>query len=281
MPHSIKSCMDKAQSFNKCEAVTIIIGSNDVCCRNAKAICDIMQEYESLLVTLKKQFPNALIRICSILPRKGKLGELYNNNIMSFNSGLKSMCDVNSVPFLEICKHFVYSNGSVKAYLYGDMTHLNGKGASVLARVLKLAYSDKSKSTSVVDVKQDKSVESVSLNDNHSQNDINRHQVQVNNSQTYVPMPVDACGIQNLPVSHITQPVYNTPVTGYLPQFYPPSMNTYPGAQSPWPYGQLQATHIPTPHTFNQWQVPYSHHYNMQVPALPYGGGLFPAQAVY
>jgi hypothetical protein len=138
--NDLTRALDSSPTMSECQVLTLLIGSNDLCDRSAPSVSELANEYESLLESAVARFPNAIIRACSVLPRKGKLGNNYNKSITSFNDELKSRCKQTHIVFLDIQTHFVLSNGEVKTYLYNDLTHLNDKGAALLAKSMKMGY---------------------------------------------------------------------------------------------------------------------------------------------
>jgi hypothetical protein len=139
----LKRAIVKSSPLPKCQILTLLVGSNDICAKRASSTIDLSLQYSDLLTAVQVTFPNALVRVCSVLPRNGKLGTTYNGLINDFNKELESLCDMSHTCFLDIQAYFKHQNGAVKLYLFIDPTHLNEKGSAMLANLMRVGANNR------------------------------------------------------------------------------------------------------------------------------------------
>jgi hypothetical protein len=278
--NDLKRAVDKIPSLPNCQIVSLLIGSNDICNKDAPPTSNLISEYEGLLKSVSNRFPNAMIRVCSVLRRKGKLGSLYNSHIADFNVDLPYLCSKTNSRFLNIQSYFFQHNGAVKSYLYTDLTHVNMKGAAMLANLLRIGSSAKKHNSTHQKPSINVSTHSGGLEIEQSNMSVQRAGPETNESpqqsvdsstrQCQAPMGIPATtttGHHAGPLMGHTSGTHSAP----FPAFGSPAM-WHPGV------------HVPTMNAFHQWQpqAPMNYlqygpqSYMPPVPQLSFHGGPVP-----
>ena len=123
---------------NSVSSVFLICGGNDIeHIYIDKDIDRLCIQYDQLIDTAQQVFPNAKIKLVSLLPRRSMYVNHYDR-IYFMNAQLESICEQREIRFVNIFSHFVdRKSGIMNIKLYHrDRLHFNSIGTSVLAKVL-------------------------------------------------------------------------------------------------------------------------------------------------
>ena len=132
----------------KCiKSIFLVCGGNDTehLNRNKKSHVNVISDYESLLDVLADVYPNAVVNVISLIPRRVK----YSNHLeqmINVNKGLSRLCNARSgCKFIDIFTYFLKDKKKcirenmliLNEKLYGkDNLHFSYIGNSILGKVI-------------------------------------------------------------------------------------------------------------------------------------------------
>ncbi|MFK7948187.1 MAG: GDSL-type esterase/lipase family protein [Saprospiraceae bacterium] len=115
--------------------IFIQVGTNDLSMGIAEK--QIIEDYKRVIEEIFEN-SEAEIFVNSILPVQDLPGEFYQNSeILSLNRALKQLCKEKQVRFIDLSNEFTDESDNLNQELTNDGLHLNAKGYSIWANVLK------------------------------------------------------------------------------------------------------------------------------------------------
>ena len=136
--------LDAFQQLNP-DRIFVMIGINDLL--RGISPNEVLREQKQLIQTLKKDHPESLIILQSILPHsaeaatwegRDRLLKLDNQTIATLNQNLKQLAQAQDVYYLDLWPLFLDQEGKLRAYLTTDGLHLNENGYLVWSVALEL-----------------------------------------------------------------------------------------------------------------------------------------------
>lgn len=120
--------------------IFIMIGTNDINIHIPLSVS--INNYEKIITYIKKQSPNTIIFIQSVLPVNNQLinRNYYigaNESIQAMNQCLDSLASKHHVVYVNLYKHFLDSAAQMDAAYTYDGLHLNGTGYMKWVSILK------------------------------------------------------------------------------------------------------------------------------------------------
>ena len=115
------------------DVVVVLIGTNDLAWR--KSAEHIVRNIETMLVTVRRELPGALILLQSVLPRAAE----YAADIREINRHLWQFAPTVKAQWLDLWPDLADETGSLDAALSEDHLHLNGDGYAVWLDALRPA----------------------------------------------------------------------------------------------------------------------------------------------
>lgn len=112
------------------QKIFIMIGINDLL--NNTETNKILENYQKIITTIKKDSPNTKIYIESILPLNFELDKtkrpINNQNISDFNNNLERLSDNSTIFYIDLYSKFIDSYQQLNKQYTLDGIHLNGSG---------------------------------------------------------------------------------------------------------------------------------------------------------
>ena len=124
--------------FNTCvknlkvQYIYLCIGTNDI--GSGRHLYTILHDYKILLHELKSKFPEAIINIFNIFPRKviGGIAEF----ILRTNNAIYHMCKALNVNFIKLFYSFLNKGFLIQEFYHTDMLHFSESGNQIMKQCI-------------------------------------------------------------------------------------------------------------------------------------------------
>ena len=112
----------------KPKSIFLMIGVNDI--GKNRNLIESISNYEKILLTIKKDSPDTIIYIQSVLPVNESLSNRKNSDIIAFNTKLKMLSQKYDFQYVDLYQ-LLSINNSLLPDVSEDGVHLNGKGYAI------------------------------------------------------------------------------------------------------------------------------------------------------
>jgi lysophospholipase L1-like esterase len=119
----------------KPQKLFLLIGINDL--YYGKRVGYIINNYRLILETLKKQSPQTIVFVQSLLPVRAPSNKVKTQSIVELNGKIKSLANEFSFNYIELFPAFLDSNRELDKRYTTDGVHLNGEGYLVWKRMIE------------------------------------------------------------------------------------------------------------------------------------------------
>ena len=120
----------------KPSTISLLIGTNDLATR--RSVEHLVRNVELLLVSLRRDLPDAKVLLHSILPRERS----YASRIKDANRHLWQFASVSGAHWLDLWPVFAESEGELKPEFTDDGVHLNAAGYEAWLELLRPALAE-------------------------------------------------------------------------------------------------------------------------------------------
>ena len=96
----------------------------------------VLADYRQLLENIKRESPETLIYVESILPTESQISGIDDRNILKINAGLKQISSEFQITYIDLYSHFIKDEKMNGTYTY-DGVHLNSDGYQLLGNIIE------------------------------------------------------------------------------------------------------------------------------------------------
>lgn len=118
------------------KVAVMMIGTNNIGHSSSDAPATAIGVRE-IVSRLRKAMPSTKILLLGIFPRSFSANDAPRMNVAAATEAFKSVADDKSVYFLDIGRHFTYSNGDMMRGLMPDLLHPNANGYQIWAKAME------------------------------------------------------------------------------------------------------------------------------------------------